>query len=48
MERRTDKALYTGCPKSSAPFETAINSLKIELNPAYSWELARHIMTFCY
>ena len=35
-----DKATYsyTGCPKSSAPFEMAINSLKIEFNPAYSWE----------
>ena len=39
---------YTGCPKSSAPFEMAINSLKIEFNPAYSWELAQHIITFCY
>ena len=26
--------LNTGCPKSSAPSEMAINSLKIEFNPA--------------
>ena len=32
----------------TAPFEMAINSLKIEFNPAYSWELAQHIITFCY
>ena len=38
----------TGCPISSAPFEMALNSLEIEFNPAYSWKLAQHIITFCY